>query len=184
MPEPQLARRGRGLAQIKDILDAAGIPFIVEGGVLLGAVREGDFLPWDNDVDVAVRSEDLVPRAAEVVDRLARSGFQARIADPDPRNFKIAAAGYDTHYEVCGWFLRGRWRRRRHYKMPAPFFDRTTTVRLHGVDYPCPDPPVGYLEFFYGDWRTPRRDGRSLTYRCFDLGYLVTSKIRRTLGLR
>ena len=67
--------------------------------------------------------------------------------------------------------------------MPRSFFDKTTSVRLHGVDYPCPDPPVRYLEFFYGDWRTPRRDGRNLTYRCFDPGYLLARRIRKMLRL-
>jgi hypothetical protein len=68
--------------------------------------------------------------------------------------------------------------------MPASFFERTTTVSLRDVSYPCPDPPVRYLEFFYGDWRTPRKDGRNLTYRCFDVGYLVSNKIRKTLRLK
>jgi hypothetical protein len=175
---------GRGLAEVKAVLDAAGVRFIIEGGALLGAIREGDFLPWDDDVDLAVRSEDLAFRGEQILESLKAAGFASRILDASAQGYKISACKHGIDYQICGWYLRRRWRRRKHYKMPAAFFDKTATVALRGVLYPCPDPPTAYLEFFYGDWRTPKREGRGLTYRCFDLGYLVTNKIRKTLGLR
>ncbi len=184
MAESQLALRGRGLAEIKAVLDAVGLPFIIEGGALLGAVRQKDFLPWEDDVDVAVRTEDLAPRTGEIVERLETAGFASQIEGALPESLRITALKYDTVYQICGWYLRGRWRRRKHHKMPATFLDKTTTVALRDVLYPCPDPPVQYLRFFYGDWQTPRKDGRYFTYRCYDIDHLVRKVVRKVLRLR
>ena len=46
------------LLLLKKVLDAEGIPFMLIAGTLLGAVREGDFITHDEDVDLALLSED------------------------------------------------------------------------------------------------------------------------------
>nr|CAH7742259.1 unnamed protein product [Callosobruchus chinensis] len=44
---------------IFNVLDEAGIRYWLEAGSLLGAMRSGDILPWDHDVDVGFVREDL-----------------------------------------------------------------------------------------------------------------------------
>src|SRR5690606_7474226 len=43
-----------------DLLDNCGIPYHLEGGTLLGLVRDGDLLPWDHDLDISVPAAYIV----------------------------------------------------------------------------------------------------------------------------
>ncbi len=54
------------LTLVGDILTRNGIRWWLQGGTLLGAVRHGGFIPWDDDMDIDVLKED-VPRMLEVL---------------------------------------------------------------------------------------------------------------------
>ena len=42
----------------KDFCDKHSLSFFFCGGCLIGAVREGGFIPWDDDVDVFMPRDD------------------------------------------------------------------------------------------------------------------------------
>ena len=44
---------------IKEILDSNGITFYIHFGTAIGAIRHDGFIPWDDDIDLAVWEEDL-----------------------------------------------------------------------------------------------------------------------------
>lgn len=47
------------LRQVKEILDKHNIEFWLDCGTLLGAVREGKFLPWEYDIDLGAWRDDF-----------------------------------------------------------------------------------------------------------------------------
>lgn len=53
------ARLYRLLDGVASALRRRGIPFWAIGGTVLGAVRHGGMIPWDDDVDLALWSHDL-----------------------------------------------------------------------------------------------------------------------------
>jgi hypothetical protein len=166
------------LGELVGVLDGLQIPYILEGGALLGAVREKRLLPWDFDVDIAVGLEAIAGKSKAVIRDLHDAGFRVVETDlDDPRDFKISARKCDTLYEISGWYQSGRWRRRTHYKMPRAFLERTGELQLDSIRFRCPDPPESYLRFVYVNWRIPTRHGRYLSYRYFNTWYLITNGI-------
>lgn len=46
------------LCIVDDICNSKQVRYFLDGGTAIGAVREGDFIPWDDDVDIKVLRED------------------------------------------------------------------------------------------------------------------------------
>lgn len=77
-----------------------GLRYYLLAGSVLGAVRHGGFIPWDDDIDVGIRLEDLEAFERVVKEQLPRrlpEGFtlkQSGPNDPYPRMFsKICYQG-------------------------------------------------------------------------------------------
>ncbi|MBQ7635091.1 MAG: LicD family protein [Bacteroidaceae bacterium] len=73
------------LMRLIEVCDRLGLRCWVADGTLLGAVRHGGFIPWDNDIDVCMLREDY--------DRLVEAGPQA-FSHP----YFLQTAFSDTNY--------------------------------------------------------------------------------------
>ena len=47
------------LKTITDLLDKEGIIYWIDGGTILGSVRHGKLVPWDDDIDICILSDDF-----------------------------------------------------------------------------------------------------------------------------
>lgn len=62
-----------------EILEGLEITYWLDQGSLLGAVREGAFLPWDHDLDLGVWEEEVKSKLSEIVDELRFRGAQVTV---------------------------------------------------------------------------------------------------------
>lgn len=149
------------LADAVTALESAGQTVWITDGTLLGAIREGDFLGHDKDVDLAMNApvdEDVVAAA------LGGAGFvqtERFGGHPDGLELRFHRGGLDldifVFYADGDVVWHAAWLDGRMIRFPyAPFeLERIDFVGLHVL---APAGAERYLETKYGDWRTPRTD--------------------------
>lgn len=71
------------LDAVTEICERNHIPYWLDGGTLLGAVRHSGFIPWDDDIDIGVMRYDYVHLFNVLKDQLPKNYFvQTRDTDP------------------------------------------------------------------------------------------------------
>ena len=176
LDEKYLEKSLRLLERATTLLEKYNIPYWLEGGTLLGIIRENRLLPWDNDLDISIRSEDF-DRLRRILPKFYYRGMIAKVREhkiDDPpfqkgevRLIKVYATKYlffktplvldifvkkkldDQYYWVVGV------KRRAKKAVPARFYDELTTVQFNNKTYSIPKLTDEYLTYRYGDWRTP-----------------------------
>ncbi|NWW42123.1 FKRP protein, partial [Panurus biarmicus] len=133
-------------------LEAAGVRHWLEGGSLLGAVRLGDIIPWDYDVDVGLYRED----AAKC--RWLAAVLAAGRAVEDAQGFvwEKAAEGefYRVHFSRTNRLHVDLWP---FYARPGGVMTKDTWLG-HGQDVEFPESflvPLGTVQFAGGAARAP-----------------------------
>ena len=71
------------LKVIDGICQKHGLKYWLDGGTLLGAVRHGGFIPWDDDIDIAMDYQDMM-RFAKVAQDDLPEGLFVQTPETDP----------------------------------------------------------------------------------------------------
>jgi len=70
------------LREVKDILDEHNVEFWLECGTLLGAVRDGKFIPWEEDLDFGAWQEQLPkPIKDSIAKAFKNKGFRIWVTE-------------------------------------------------------------------------------------------------------
>ncbi|MDP4020440.1 MAG: LicD family protein [Candidatus Adlerbacteria bacterium] len=162
--DEELNLQGRGLKEIRDVFNDLSIPYYIFFGTLLGAVREGDFIRWDWDIGIAVKTEDVMPKQDLLHKALERAGFDVAEHISNKADFKINALKYGARYEIVGFFKLWNMRYRTGFRYPDAFFRGNTEVTLRGERYHTVENPEEFLVWMYGNWRTPIRSCNKSEY--------------------
>ncbi len=151
------------LKEVKRIFDEEGVHFWIGSGTLLGAVREGRFIPWDDEMDTAGvigmhgLDMDTIYRVGEA---FRSHGFYPRIR-PNVRHVSVALIkdGIRTDW-TCHKIINGRAYEFPGVELPLHLFETLGEIEFIGERFRTPNPPEEYLRRKYGpDWRTPKGPG-------------------------
>lgn len=63
------------MKDIHDVLEFLKIPYWIDGGTLLGAVRHGGIIPWDDDLDIQIPQEYQDVYSKKAVPLLEKLGY-------------------------------------------------------------------------------------------------------------
>ena len=172
------------LADIINYLDFLEIEYHLEGGTLLGFVRDGEFLEWDHDIDLSIPSrftEKFYANRRFLWKKGYRVTKRSSIIDIGPikkgelRVFKVKSllrsfrsmfsARVRNSMLVADIFIKFDdeshtfWiAKERVMKASSEFYKGYEEIEYNGRNYKVPVNFRGYLTHKYGDWTTPVKE--------------------------
>lgn len=163
----------RMLRTVCGLLDRHRIPYVVDGGTLLGIVRENRLLPWDHDVDITI-AESEAARLLALKWRFWLAGCRlsprrTQVAMPDfaPGTLRVIKVEA-RRLALMDIFVKKkvgdsyRWiigtKKQVLKSVPCRFYESRARFRFDGYDYAVPADYEGYLACRYGDWRRVIKD--------------------------
>ena len=162
-PTLDIGSAERVLKEVKNIFDGLGIIFFLQSGSCLGAVRDGGFIPWDDDVDLLsiigrnALSEESILATVEV---FQKNGFFAR-RNHVPNCFNHSFLKNWVRIDwTCVYPVNNTVFSYPGIYLPITLFEHPKEVEFLGAKFPVPNPPEEYLRLKYGDeWRKPKKPG-------------------------
>jgi len=149
------------MAKLEKILKRENIKYIISCGTLLGAVREGEIIDWDDDIDLVIfEDEDKLEKLKEPLKKL---GYEMEKKDGIWR-FDQYPDLYPYVDIFVGTVIDGKLvykdeKQRNFYKHEYYYLDEIFPLkkyRLGPLILDGPRDPYPYLSRAYGDWKTPR----------------------------
>lgn len=178
-------RAKAALDRIVSIFKKFNVSYCLEGGTLLGIIREGRLLPWDTDIDLTI-TESALTDLEPVLKEIAKSGFKVRkryhFADNGPlkkgniRVVRIISRRFffwrgDVRIDLFVKYTDGEkyyWTvgSEKNYvvkSVAANYFDELKEFNSEDKVYSVPYDYDAYLTCRYGEWKTPVKSWNCLT---------------------
>tara|TARA_B100001013_G_scaffold340912_1_gene264753 strand:+ start:134 stop:1063 length:930 start_codon:yes stop_codon:yes gene_type:complete len=151
------------LIDIKRILDQLGAVFFIASGTCLGAVRDGQFIEWDDEMDMG---------SVIGLNGLDEKTINRGIAAFEDNGYYVHVDRSSRHIgvHVVKGSIRADWTCHRivgdsvfqypGVRTPLELFTQLKEIDFIGEKFLVPNPPEKYLETKYGsNWATPKGPG-------------------------
>ena len=169
------------LERIITCLDNNNVNYWLEGGTLLGVVRENRLLPWDNDMDISVKETEYEKLIA-CIPQIKKLGYRVKTKcfDQDDAPFKKGIIRIIKVRTRRFFFFRGtvcldifiKFKKEDAYywivkdttkSVPARFYREMIPWPFNNRDYVIPKAYDSYLTHRYGNWRIPVKEWNTFT---------------------
>jgi len=170
----------KDLNDVMAVFEKYGVTAYLGYGAVLGAVREKDFIKWDDDIDLdVIDAEASYETRKKIGHTLLDLGFKNQpitfnvfgrmeLAEDGyngdaetgiyvfERNFKFSVFWYKK--EGNEYVCTPKMGSQKLISNLTKFYDKPGKVKLHGKKFITPGPVKEYLTYMYGDWKTPNRE--------------------------
>ncbi|WP_333609566.1 nucleoside-diphosphate sugar epimerase/dehydratase [Arsukibacterium sp.] len=147
----------------------------IDSGTLLGLMREGKLLAWDDDIDFAIDDADFDKALLLLKNFQKQAPMQDKV---DWHTTLIRQSGYDVCLNIeftpkagCSLIPFETSLQRRQslngrsellssagiFFAPEHHFNQLETIAFMGHAIPVPSAASDFLTFMYGDWQTPKK---------------------------
>ena len=161
---------------VTGVLNEAGVRYMIDRGTLIGIARDGDLLPWEDDVELAL-PRDQLERVLQLLPTLRARGY--RIGKRymhydffcwrkgDLQAIKIRKVRWGVVRSRVRLDINVKYRHEDKYywhsmgeacEVNADYFDDAEEIMYAAHSIKVPARFEAYLEEKYGDWRTPDRE--------------------------
>ena len=151
----------RNILDVKDVLDRHGVKFCLYMGTLLGAVREENFIEWDDDADLLTFAEDK-PKMPEVIKELKAKGFYIPTEGVPASDTFIIREGEKID---LWWYskVNGRYQydpdRCPGWPSYAPkYLEPLAEIQFLKTTFKCPQFKEEFLNLHYSNWLIPDKN--------------------------
>lgn len=149
------------LKDIRNVLNKYDISYWLDGGTCLGAIREHDFIEWDEDTDIGVLEETFKEEAIYDIEKL---GFKLEHTyGSRDKGYELAFRRNGVKTDIFFYYLKDdkRWYAMYADKMipmvyPAEIFATQKPIVFLGQVFMIPIDTNSYLKIKYGDYMTPK----------------------------
>lgn len=147
------------LTYINSLFNEAGITYWLDYGTLLGAVRDGDLIEYDTDLDIGILYRDR-EKFLQLKEKIEKDGFHLK-KDHSMDFYRICLSATNTlHADVFFWKKNseGMMYREQYLKkddnkgrdFPEKHILQLKTRMIKDAAYPVPDEPEKFCEFRFG----------------------------------
>ena len=151
------------LKDIKRILDQLGVIFFIASGTCLGAIREGRFIAWDDEMDMGSviglngLNEETINRGIAAFEE---NGYYVHV-DRSSRHIGVHVVKESIRADwTCHRIIGDSVFQYPGVRTPLELFTKLKEIDFIGEKFLVPNPPEEYLETKYGpNWATPTGPG-------------------------
>jgi phosphorylcholine metabolism protein LicD len=168
-----LKKAKRMITNIVKILEKNNIRYWIDMGTLLGIIRDGDLIPWDHDVDIAIDGADAEKllnitqnfspryRIRSTYDHTGRLPGKLRSFRIKPLTEKLSLlyGKKELHLDI---YIKYKLKNAYYWidsftlkKVASKYYDTLDTITWNNRSFKIPSNVEDYLSARYGDWRIP-----------------------------
>ena len=146
---------------VKEMFDKAGIQFFLMAGTYLGAMREHDFIAWDDDIDLGIFWKD-VDKLLEIIPEFRKNDFFVGWGPRRPtkpfwiklyRKIPIDVLVFFKHNGKWKYYHGQDHREYCFWQNNARYFDKLDEVEFRGKKYFVPSSYEEVLFLWYDRWK-------------------------------